>query len=121
MGTRKNNHPLWLAGVFLVLTALACRLPGLAPYVEKPTAVSQGEEASTPKPPRPTATPARDVSHPRDCTFDSAFVADVTVPEGTEIPPGKSFTKTWRVRNTGTCPWKAGTGLVFVSGDQGRI
>jgi hypothetical protein len=45
-------------------------------------------------------------------------VADVTIPDGTEIPPNKPFVKTWRVRNTGTCPWKSGTKLVFVSGDQ---
>jgi hypothetical protein len=45
-------------------------------------------------------------------------VSDVTVPDDTEFPPGASFTKTWRMRNTGTCAWDADTRLVFSSGDQ---
>ncbi len=64
-----------------------------------------------------TDTPVPSVTTPPECTFDGAYVADVTVPDGTEFPPGASFTKTWRVRNTGTCPWVDGTQLVFASGE----
>jgi putative hemolysin len=39
------------------------------------------------------------------CVNDSEFVADVTVPDGTEFRPGEAFTKTWRLRNSGTCTW----------------
>ena len=42
---------------------------------------------------------------------------DVTVPDGTEMVPGEVFTKTWRLRNTGTCTWTSGYSLVFESGD----
>jgi transcriptional regulator with XRE-family HTH domain len=34
----------------------------------------------------------------------TAFVDD-TVPHGTLIAPGASFTKTWRIRNVGSVPW----------------
>jgi hypothetical protein len=44
-------------------------------------------------------------------------VADVTVPDNTEFAPGAAFTKVWRVGNSGTCTWEAGTQLVFVSGE----
>jgi hypothetical protein len=44
------------------------------------------------------------------------FVADVTVPDGTAMTPGESFTKTWRVKNSGAIPWGEGTQLVFASG-----
>jgi hypothetical protein len=39
-------------------------------------------------------------------TCDSAtFVNDVTVPDGTPMAPGQQFTKTWLVKNSGTCTW----------------
>ena len=42
-----------------------------------------------------------------------AYVADVTVPDGTIMTPGQDFIKTWRVRNTGACPWGAGYVLAY--------
>ena len=35
----------------------------------------------------------------------STFVADVTVPDGTIMPPFFEFEKIWRIRNSGTVPW----------------
>jgi len=46
-----------------------------------------------------------------------AYVADVTIPDNTQMTPGQSFTKTWRVQNSGTCEWKAGFRFSLVSGD----
>ena len=37
---------------------------------------------------------------------NSLWVADVTVPDNTELVAGQQFVKTWRVRNTGSCTWK---------------
>ena len=51
------------------------------------------------------------------CTVDAAVIADVTVPDGTGVAPGADFTKTWRIKNTGTCSWEQGTLMVYVSGD----
>ena len=48
---------------------------------------------------------------------DSAFVTDVTVPDGTTVKAGQPFTKTWRIRNSGTCTWSAGYRLAFVGGE----
>jgi hypothetical protein len=45
------------------------------------------------------------------------FVYDATVPDGTSFAPGASFTKTWRLKNIGTCVWTTSYSLVFVSGD----
>ncbi|MBI5960232.1 MAG: peptidoglycan DD-metalloendopeptidase family protein [Chloroflexi bacterium] len=51
--------------------------------------------------------------------FDLAdFVSDVTIPDGTIIMPGKTFVKTWRVRNTGTITWNNNYTLRFVSDDK---
>jgi hypothetical protein len=46
------------------------------------------------------------------------FVADVTVPDGTTYAPGSTFTKTWRLKNIGTCTWTTGYSLVFASGER---
>lgn len=46
------------------------------------------------------------------------FVADVTVSDGDEIAAGTPFTKTWSVKNDGTCDWTTSYLLIFSSGDQ---
>lgn len=70
---------------------------------------------------RPTATtrPTTRVppTEPPPCENDSAFVADVTVPDNTPFDPGAEFEKIWRLRNSGTCPWDEGYELAFVGGE----
>lgn len=46
------------------------------------------------------------------------FVADVTYPDGSLVGRGNPFTKTWRIRNTGTCTWTPAYSLIFVSGER---
>ena len=47
----------------------------------------------------------------------AAFIRDVTIADGSTLSPGKSFTKTWRLQNVGTCSWTSSYALIFVSGD----
>lgn len=68
--------------------------------------VSTLPPAST-RPPAASATPVCD---------QAQFVRDVTIPDGSQVTPGASFTKTWRLRNAGACSWSGYT-LVFDSGD----
>jgi hypothetical protein len=52
-------------------------------------------------------------------------VKDVTIPDGTKLSPGTTFTKTHNLANGGTClpswfyegEWPANTKVVFVSGE----
>ncbi len=46
-----------------------------------------------------------------------AYVSDVTIPDNTAITAGQTFTKTWKVANTGSCAWDAGFKFSLVSGD----
>jgi hypothetical protein len=48
---------------------------------------------------------------------NSAYVDDVTIPDGTILAPGQTFKKTWRLRNTGTCSWTHDYSIAFVSGN----
>jgi hypothetical protein len=52
------------------------------------------------------------------CRDDSAFVSDVTVPDGAHFAPNNIFRKTWRLRNTGNCAWDDSYRLTFLSGDR---
>jgi hypothetical protein len=45
-------------------------------------------------------------------------VADVTIPDGTNLTAGSTFTKTWRIRNNGFCAWTTGYSLVFDHGNS---
>jgi hypothetical protein len=52
-------------------------------------------------------------------TCDRAeFVADITIPDGTEMAPGNVFTKTWEVKNVGTCAWNENYKVIFYFGQQ---
>lgn len=46
------------------------------------------------------------------------FIADVTVPDGTNFAPNTAFRKTWRLKNIGSCTWTTGYSLVFDSGER---
>ena len=48
----------------------------------------------------------------------ASFVKDVTIPDNTAVKPGEVFTKTWRLKNTGSCTWTSGYVLLFDSGDK---
>jgi len=52
-----------------------------------------------------------------DCD-DAEFVSDVTIPDGTVLDPNETFTKTWRLRNSGTCSWTPSYAIVFSNGDS---
>lgn len=98
------------------LEALATELPLLTTPVP---AVS----TDTPEPLSPTQVPATAIpvdteapTEPPACVPNAQFVADVTIPDGTVLAPGAAFTKTWRVRNNGSCAWDDGYTIVFSSG-----
>jgi uncharacterized protein YkwD len=44
-------------------------------------------------------------TNPADCTNSASFVADITVPDNTDVAGGTRFTKIWRIANNGTCVW----------------
>ncbi len=80
----------------------------------KVTGGTGGVVTSTPAP--PTAVPP---TNPPTSTCDRAtFIDDVNVPDGTVFAPSTAFTKTWRIKNTGSCTWTTNYSLIFVIGDK---
>jgi hypothetical protein len=61
----------------------------------------------------PLASPAATSADP---CHQSAFVADITIPDGTIFRPGRQFNKRWQIQNTGTCIWDDGYRLKYLGG-----
>ena len=66
--------------------------------------------------------PARPVEEP-ECQLGLQFVDDLNLDDHNMqsppiMSPGQPFTKSWRVRNVGTCPWEADYSLVYVNGNR---
>jgi hypothetical protein len=92
------------------------------------TAAATGPTATSPAPVPATATAiptntlfptqaATATNTPIPCNRAS-FVKDVTISDNTNIDAGATFTKTWRLKNNGSCTWTSGYVLLFDSGDQ---
>jgi len=98
------------AGTFVVTPTPTIGAPTVAPTL-LPSLTQQQTPVVLPtvKPPVGTVVTGCD---------NSVYISDVTIPDGTVIPPGQAFTKTWRVSNTGTCAWTATYQLVFIYGDS---
>ena len=77
---------------------------------------------STPLPSTATPVPPTNTPFPTATTVSYcdwvAFIKDISIPDGTTFSPGDTFTKTWRLKNRGTCTWTPDYMLVFTSGDQ---
>lgn len=124
--------------VILALTISACNLPSeTSAENAASTAAAQTVQAllsatpavviqSTNTPIPMTATPTNTLA-PLNTNTPAAtatsncylgqFIRDVTIPDGTIMTPGQTFTKTWRLKNIGSCAWN-GFSLVFDSGDS---
>ena len=82
---------------------IVAKQPTLAPI--PPTATPQPTQADTPVP-SPT---------PKPCN-KAEFISE-TIPDNSEFNPNEEFTKTWRLKNIGTCTWNTNYRVVLQSGD----
>ena len=89
-------------------TPLPTNTPTIEPTESLPTATVTPFPTATPKPGEVI----------EDGCLEAAFIADVTIPDKTEIDADHQFIKTWRLQNTGTCTWTTQFKLVFQSGNR---
>lgn len=104
-----------LAGLSNPTASLPSPAPSGAPTSTRlvPAVVGTPEPTGTPTE-APTAT-----GLPFSTRGDKAsYVSDLTIPDGTRLEPGKGFTKSWRLLNSGDTTWSTEYDLVFVSGSQ---
>jgi hypothetical protein len=81
-----------------------------------PSPTTTSTTAPFPTLPGVTATIAPPASPTSTCDV-AQFVQDVTVPDDTIIAPNANFTKTWRLKNIGTCSWTPSYAIVFLNGE----
>jgi hypothetical protein len=136
----KIRHKLRLITPFLILltAGLACNFPsGGTPTPSGPellktyaaetiqaqlTLVTPGVSLPTNSPllsPTPTTQPPTTPSptaEQGECDL-AGFEEDLTIPDNTTLSAGEQFTKTWRLRNDGTCSWNSSYAIVFERGD----
>ncbi len=96
-------------------TVTAAPPPTTAPATETPTAAPSTSPSTPTVPASEGPTEAPTATGP--CTNAASFVADVTIPDYSHFDPRATFTKTWRVKNTGTCAWTADYKAAYSSGD----
>lgn len=132
---QKTKIIRYLALLCLLLTPLACNLPGFArtlapaPADQTLTAVMSNltvtailQSVLTATPPPATAAPSATALPPTVASTDlpcnwAEFVMDVTVPDNTPVLIGSAFAKTWRLRNVGSCTWSNAYQLFFAGGN----
>jgi hypothetical protein len=109
-----------------ILTAAAQTASVRMTELAVPTATQPPPPTDTPAPvtptQQPTVTPTLSLLSTITPTGGPAggdkaeYVADITIPDGTDLAPGAAFTKTWRVQNTGTSVWTTNYALAFMAG-----
>jgi hypothetical protein len=111
--TAATLNPLYTqqAQTVAVLSTSAAKTP------QTPTPIVMSTPLST-QPIQPTPVPANPVTGGQSGLCDAAqYVADVTIPDETVMTPNFSFTKTWRLKNVGSCTWNTGYKVDFASGN----
>lgn len=82
----------------------------------QPPATQPGGQTFTLTPPA-TALPPGTTTPATPCDRVE-FVRDVNFPDETLVEPGQSFTKTWELKNTGSCTWNSSYAVVFENGES---
>jgi len=85
----------------------------LAPATATPLTIPQATSVKPSDTPAPSNTPGV-----QGCSDDAQYVADVTIPDNTVLNPGQAFTKTWRIKNSGSCTWVGSYQFAFVADNQ---
>jgi len=108
-----------------VLEAVITQLADLPTPTRKPTSTPTPitpTMTATPNTPTVSLTTSPTAGYPyitwTPSTCDkSAFLADLDIIDYTKVAPGTVFTKTWRIRNIGTCTWTKEYRFTYISGN----
>ena len=102
----------WGDNIFSLEATSTVYLPPTASQLSKPSlptgspesqqAISEGELL------HPTATPT--------CFDNLTFIADESIPDGTQVSAGEMLDKAWEVQNSGTCNWDSRYRVKLIAG-----
>jgi hypothetical protein len=126
--------PILLLGLFL-FTVIACRISfdskdeessrediefQLTLVAMQRTQTVAAAPPDKPKQPPEDSLPDKDSDDDSgdDTACNSSKFVSETIPDGSVYQAGETFTKSWTIRNAGTCDWTTDYKFVFESGDQ---
>jgi hypothetical protein len=113
--TTGAEEALQLTAAAQTIQALTSATPGLP--VPTFTPIGGGLPTLTPSSTSPAKTNTPLATSTSNCNR-MEFVTDVNYPDGTIVTPGSNFTKTWRIKNIGTCAWSTSYAIVFSNGNS---
>ena len=112
------NFPFVTDSETTLATTVAQTVEAMEAEVKQPTLAVVIQEPTIPAPTATLApTEEPEATEEADPCLFATFVSE-TVPDNTTFSTGASFTKTWTLRNTGTCDWNDEYKISFKSGDQ---
>jgi len=83
--------------------------------LDTPTLLPTSTTALTPVPTQSAHPGATQIILCDEYSWDDTTL-DVNIPDNTQMTPGQSFVKTWKIKNSGTCTWGAGYKVILSSG-----
>ncbi len=102
-----------LTQVALASPPTATVLPPTATQSVAPTQTSSAATNTVAPTPKASSTPAV-----KACDqAEAGTPIDVTIPDDTQMNPAQTFTKVWRLRNSGTCTWSKDYSIAVFSGE----
>ena len=107
------------------LVALVTQLSNQPTWTPQPTCPACPTQVVVVPTAQTTVNPAEGTAQPTTATTEEAgvkclqfdFLGDVNYPPGTVMKPGTKFSKTWTIKNTGTCTWSRDYDLVLAGGE----
>ena len=109
--TALNQTAVYLATADFILTQSAMPTATLAPD----STLTPITTIDRTRPPAQSSTP--------EITCNQAAAGnpiDITIPDGTEMTLNENFSKTWRLKNVGSCTWTRQYAVIFFSGNSLR-
>ena len=120
-GTATPTEETSLEGIYTsAAMTLSAQLPAATPTlhilsttISAPTATLISMSSATPS----LSAGAFSLGNSNSCD-NAVYLSDVTIPDGTVLTPGESFTKSWNLQNTGTCTWTTSYSIAYYSGNS---
>jgi hypothetical protein len=100
----------------VVMTLEAQASPVITTVTSLPSPTLTLRASPTPIPSTPTVQSVSISYSAANGCYNAVYVSDVTIPDGTVLAPGESFTKTWKFQNSGSCKWDEDFVLTFETG-----
>ena len=129
----RKTYCFFVGWILILLTVMACSFSfggnqdeeeAIQTAIAETLAADQDQEEEPEQPaaePTITIAPTDTIAAPPTNTpspCNRAYFVSETIPDRSDFEVGESFTKTWRLENTGTCTWNTSYRLKFASGDQ---